>query len=72
MTSFANEVRPLFRDKDVQSMKFMFDLSSHSDVRDNAADILETVENGSMPCDQPWTPTQVSLLKTWIDEGCPP
>lgn len=71
MTSFAKDIRPLFRDQDVQSMKSMFDLSSHQDVTDNADDILETVTNGSMPCDQTRSPQQVDTLKTWISEGFP-
>ena len=71
MTSFATDIRPLFRDKDVQSMKSMFDLSRYQDVKDNADGILETVANGSMPCDQAWSPEQVSTLRAWISEGFP-
>ncbi|GAC1611944.1 MAG: hypothetical protein NVS3B26_29900 [Mycobacteriales bacterium] len=71
MTSFAQDIRPLFRDKDVQAMKSRFDLSSYDDVKDNADDILETVTDGSMPCDQAWTPEQVKTLQTWVNDGCP-
>ncbi len=71
MTSFATDIRPLFRDKDIKSMKSMFDLGSYEDVRDNADGILETVENGSMPCDQTWSPEKVSTLRAWISEGFP-
>jgi len=71
MSSFANDIRPLFRDKDVESMKSMFDLSSYDDVKEHADGILETVENGSMPCDQSWTSEQVAVLKGWIGEGLP-
>lgn len=71
MTSFATDIRPLFRDKDVQSMKTQFDLSSYQDVKDNADGILETVADGSMPCDQTWSAPQVATLKTWISEGFP-
>lgn len=71
MTSFATDIRPLFRDKDITSMKSMFDLSRYEDVKDNADGILETVENGSMPCDQTWAPEQVSVLRAWISEGFP-
>lgn len=71
MTSFATDIRPLFRDKDVQSMKSMFDLSRYKDVRDNADDILKTVETGSMPCDQTWSPERVATLRAWISEGFP-
>jgi hypothetical protein len=71
MSSFASDVRPLFRDKDIKSMKFMLDLSSYDDVKQNADGILATVENDSMPCDQQWTPEQVAVLKGWIDDGFP-
>jgi hypothetical protein len=33
---FERDIRPLFRDKDVQSMSSAFDLSSDEDVRANA------------------------------------
>jgi hypothetical protein len=71
VTSFATDIRPLFRDKDVQAMSFMLDLSSYEDVRANADGVLETVEDGSMPCDGAWEPAQVELLRTWIGEGFP-
>jgi hypothetical protein len=71
MTSFASDIRPLFRDKDIKSMKFMLDLSSYDDVKQNADGILATVQNGSMPCDQQWTPEQLAVLKGWIDDGFP-
>lgn len=71
MTSFATDVRPLFRDKDIQSMRSMFDLSRYEDVRDNADGILETVSNGSMPCDRTWSPEQIATLQAWIGEGFP-
>lgn len=71
MTSFATDVRPLFRDKDVQSMKSMFDLSRYQDVKNNADDILETVAKGSMPCDQTWSAEQIATLEAWISEGFP-
>ena len=71
MSSFAHDIRPLFRDKDVQNMRFRFDLSSYDDVKQHADAILGTVEDGSMPCDQPWTPEQVAALKAWIEEGFP-
>ena len=71
MTSFASDIRPLFRDKDIKAMRFMFDLSRYEDVKDNADGILGTVEEGSMPCDQTWSPEQVSTFRTWIGEGFP-
>ena len=63
MTSFASDLRPLFRDEDVRSMTSMCDPSRDEDVKDNADGILESIENGSMPCDQTWSPEQVSTLR---------
>jgi hypothetical protein len=71
VTSFAADIRPLFREKDVASMSFMFDLGRYEDVKDNADGILDTVESGSMPCDRTWSPEQVATLRAWISEGFP-
>jgi hypothetical protein len=72
--SFAQHIRPLFRDTpDVDSMKdYGLDLSSYDEVKAQAAKILETLEGGSMPCDAPWPEVQVKLFKSWMDEGMAP
>ncbi len=49
--SFGTHIRPLFRDRDRQSMSFAFDLWSADDVRAHAAGILQRLQDGSMPCD---------------------
>lgn len=69
--SFAADIRPLFRDSDVAAMKFRLDLSSYEDVRDNADEIYERLEDGSMPCDGGWPANQVATFKAWIDAGTP-
>jgi hypothetical protein len=71
MTSFATDVGPLFREKDVASMRFLFDLHAYDDVRSHADGILETVEDGSMPCDSPWSEEQVAVFRAWMEEGFP-
>ena len=65
--SFARDIRPLFRAEDIDAMDFVFDLSSYEDVRENAEDIYERVEDGTMPCDQAWPVERVRLLRSWID-----
>ena len=72
--SFAKDIRPLFRDTpDVDTMKQMgLDLSSYDDVKQNAPVIRNRVEDGTMPCDDPWPEEQVDLFKRWIDEGMAP
>jgi hypothetical protein len=66
--SFASDIRPLFRDSpDVDTMKHMgLDLSLQ------AVAIHARLEDGSMPCDDPWPETQVALFKRWMDEGMAP
>ena len=71
MTSFAKDIQPLFRDKDVQAMRAAFDLSDYGDVQDNAQAIYNSVASGSMPCDGPWPADQIALFKQWMDEGMP-
>ncbi len=68
---FESDIRPLFREKDIQSMSSAFDLSSYDDVRANADKILAAVGAGSMPCDGPWPAERVELLRGWVDAGCP-
>ncbi len=70
--SFAADIRPLFREEDVDSMSFAFDLRSYEDVRDNAEEIYERLTDGSMPCDSPWPEADVERFRAWIDGGLAP
>jgi len=70
--SFAQDIRPLFRDRDIQSMSFAFDLASHDEVNANAEAIYERLASGSMPCDGGWPAEDVERFRTWIDNGSPP
>ncbi len=70
--SFARNIAPLFRDEDVESMEFAFDLRSHDDVRANAEEIYERLADGSMPCDAEWPAEHVERFRAWIDQGAPP
>lgn len=72
--SFAADIRPLFRDSpDVDTMQgFGIDLSSYEDVKAHASDIYARVEDGSMPCDEPWDEARIALFKAWMDEGFAP
>jgi hypothetical protein len=67
--SFERDIRPLFREGDVESMSPVFDLSSYQDVRANADAIYEQLAQGSMPCDGGWPAEQVQRFRTWIDGG---
>lgn len=70
--SFERDIRPLFRQHDVDSMSFAFDLASYDDVRDNADGILGRLANGSMPCDGAWPQEQIEGFRRWLEAGCPP
>jgi len=72
--SFATDIRHLFRDQpDVSTMKRMgLDLSSYDDVKAKSETIYARLENGTMPCDGPWSKEQVSLFRRWMDEGMAP
>jgi hypothetical protein len=48
--SFARDIQPLFRDRDIQSMKFAFDLASYEDMRTHAESIYAALAAGQMPC----------------------
>jgi hypothetical protein len=72
MPSFASDIRPLFRDEDVQEMGFAFDLSQYDDVKANADGIYERLADGSMPCDGPWPAERVAVFRQWVDEGYSP
>ena len=70
--SFETNIKPLFREHDRQSMSFAFDLWSRDDVRAHAADILQRLTDGSMPCDASWPPEQVDVFRRWTESGYQP
>lgn len=70
--SFAADIKPLFREEDRQSMDFAFDLWSFEDVRANAGNILQRIEDGTMPCDEAWEDEKIQKLRDWIAAGTPP
>jgi hypothetical protein len=72
MPSFANDIRPLFRQKDIEEMGFALDLSQYDDVKANGKEIYGRLADGSMPCDGAWPADRVALFRQWIDEGCAP
>jgi hypothetical protein len=78
MTSFKKDIRPLFRDVDVEHMKpHGLDLSDYQQVKDSAQDILDRVSSTDdgfrmpPPPDAPWTGPQVALFQQWITDGTP-
>jgi len=71
-TSYAQDIRPLFRERDIGSMSGAFDLASYDDVRANADAIYERLADGTMPCDGPWPAENVVRFRDWMDGGFAP
>ena len=67
--SFQSQIKPMFREKDQQSMSSRFDLWSYDSVSDHADAIYAQVRSGTMPCDGAWPQSQVDLFERWIDGG---
>ena len=67
--SFETQVKPLFREKDRQSMSSAFDLWSYDSVSGHADAIVARLRSGTMPCDGPWPQPQIDLFERWIDTG---
>ena len=67
--SFEIDVKPLFRERDRESMEFAFDLWSLDDVSQNADAILARLQAGTMPCDGAWSRAQVDLFARWVAGG---
>ena len=68
---FAQDIKPLFREGDRESMKWAFDLWSKDDVAADSGAILGRLRDGSMPCDGAWPEKQVALFQRWIEAGTP-
>jgi truncated hemoglobin YjbI len=70
--SFATHIKPLFRERDRQSMSFAFDLWSFADVSSRAAEILGRLRDGSMPCDGAWPEAKIEVFQRWASTGLRP
>jgi hypothetical protein len=69
--SFETDIKPLFRERDRESMQRAFDLWSPEDVGQHADAILDRLEAGTMPCDGAWPQAQVELFRRWTESGKP-
>jgi Ferritin-like len=68
---FEEDVKPLFRERDRDSMRSSFDLWSLDDVSTHADAILDRLDAGTMPCDGAWPAERVAVFRRWIDAGKP-
>ena len=69
--SFSRNIKPLFREKDRDSMRSAFDLFDYADVAVNADAIADALRSGKMPCDGAWAADQVATFQRWIDADKP-
>ena len=69
--SFGAHIKPMFRERDRQSMTFAFDLWSYDDVKEHSQDIVNRLRAGTMPCDGAWAQEKTDLFQRWIDSGMP-
>jgi hypothetical protein len=69
--SFETHVKPLFRERDRESMQRAFDLWSYDDVSQHADAILARLQAGTMPCDGAWPKGQVDVVRRWAESGKP-
>jgi hypothetical protein len=67
--SFGSHIKPLFRERDRESMISKFDLWSHDDVARLSDAILARLRDGSMPCDGAWADERIALFQDWIAAG---
>jgi hypothetical protein len=69
--SFETDLKPLFRERDRESMLRAFDLWAYDDVTQHADAILGQLQAGTMPCDGAWPQAQVDLFRRWTEGGKP-
>ena len=69
--SFEQHIKPLFRERDRESMKWAFDLWSRDDAAANGEEILARLRDGTMPCDGAWPDEQITLFQGWLEAGTP-
>jgi len=69
--SYAEHIKALFRERDRDSMRFVFDLWSYEDVRTHADAILERLRAGTMPCDGAWPSDRVEVFERWVSAEAP-
>lgn len=73
-TSFAADIRPLFRDGDVTCMKrgkILLDDAAWMCVPANAQLVYTAISTGKMPPDAPWHAEKIATFKAWMDAGHP-
>ncbi len=79
-TSYKQDIRPLFTDRDIQGMIKGFNLASYDEVKTHAAAIYDRIRGiggAVMPPPPPrgegqWPQERIELFAKWIADGCQP
>jgi hypothetical protein len=80
LTSYQQDIRPLFTDLDIRSMSKAFNLASYDDVKTHAAiiyDRIRAIGGSVMPPppprgEGPWPQANIELFAKWMADGYQP
>jgi hypothetical protein len=80
LTSFQEDILPLFTERDIHGMSKAFNLASHEDVKAHAAiiyDRLRGIGGAVMPPPPPrgegrWPQARIELFAQWMADGYQP
>jgi hypothetical protein len=80
LTSFQEDIRPLFTERDIHAMSKAFNLASYEDVKARATiiyDRIRGIDGTVMPPppprgEGPWTQARIELFAQWIADGYQP
>jgi hypothetical protein len=80
LTSFQEDIRPLFTERDIRAMSKDFNLASYDDVKAHAAAIYDRIRGvggAVMPPppprgEGPWPQARIELFAKWMTDGCQP
>ena len=76
-TSFQEDIRPLFTERDIRGMSKAFNLGSYDDVKTHAAAIYDRIRGiggAVMPPppprgEGPWPQARIELFAKWMADG---
>ena len=79
-TSFEEDIRPLFTERDIRGMSKAFNLGSYDDVKMRAAAIYDRIRGiggAVMPPppprgEGPWPQARIELFAKWMADGYQP
>jgi hypothetical protein len=78
LTTFHDDILPLFTERDINGMSKAFNLASYDDVKEHAAIIYDRIRGiggALMPPppprgEGPWSQSRVELFAKWMADGC--